>query len=155
MLNPTQFNQGDIVAHYKSFYNNEEDFINKKYFYQILYPEAYTTDDEPIKCVVYQALYGDKKVWIRRYDEFMSDIYVPGIPFKYRFTSIYDIPEICECDNIRKMFESINSENTTRKWTSSMIDNLENRNNRVYSPEVIERAAEEYIKRRSNINGYR
>lgn len=136
MSNPTQFKQGDIVAHYKSFYNSDEDFIDKKYFYQILYPEAYTTDDEPIKCVVYQALYGEKKIWVRHYDEFMSDIDIPGNPFKYRFISIYNIPE---CDNICKIFDSINSENTTRKWISSMIDNLENRNNRVYSPKVIEK----------------
>lgn len=151
MSNPTQFKQGDIVAHYKSFYNTDEDYADNKYFYKILYPEAYTTDDEPIKCVVYQALYGDKKVWIRHYDEFMSDIDVPGNPFKYRFISIYEFN--------REMSES----DIKRKWTSSMIDNLldknlkvtlgvtdklENRNNRVYSPEAIQKAAEEYMKKK-------
>ena len=151
MSNPAQFKKGDIVAHYKSFYNSEEDFINKKYFYQILYPEAYTTDDEPIKCVVYQALYGEKKVWIRHYDEFMSDIDVPGNPFKYRFMSIYELNKEMSESDIR------------RKWTSFMIDNLldknlkvtlgvtdklENRNNRVYSPEAIRKAAEEYMKKK-------
>ena len=47
MSNPTQFKQGDIVAHYKSFYNTDEDYANNKYFYKILHPEAYTSDDEP------------------------------------------------------------------------------------------------------------
>ena len=81
----------------------------------------------------------------------MSDIDVPGNPFKYRFTSIYELNKEMSESDIR------------RKWISSMIDNLldknlsvtlgvtdklENRNNRVYSPEAIQKAAEEYMKKK-------
>ena len=124
MSNPTQFKQGDIVAHYKSFYNTDEDFADKKYLYTILYPEAYTSEDEPIKCVVYQALYGEKKVWIRHYDEFMSEINVEGNPFKYRFN---------------KMDIALNT-----------IFNLTevNRNNRAYNKEAILKVLEEFMEKK-------
>ena len=124
MSNPTQFKQGDIVAHYKSFYNTDADFDDKKYLYMILYPEAYTTDDEPIKCVIYQALYGEKKVWIRHYDEFMSEINVEGNPFKYRFN---------------KMDTALNT-----------IFNLTevNRNNRAYTREALLKAIEEFMEKK-------
>lgn len=124
MPNPIQFKQGDIVAHYKSFYNTDADFANKKYLYKILYTEAYTSEDEPIKCVVYQALYGEKKVWIRHYDEFMSEINVEGNPFKYRFN---------------KMDTALNT-----------IFNLTevNRNNRAYNKDAILKALEEFMEKK-------
>ena len=124
MSNPTQFKQGDIVAHYKSFYNTDADFADKKYLYKILYTEAYTSEDEPIKCVVYQALYGEKKVWIRHYDEFMSEINIEGNPFKYRFS---------------KMDTAL----------STVINLTEtNRNNRAYSKEAILKALEEFMEKK-------
>ena len=45
-------------------------------------------DDEPKKVVVYEAQYGDKQVWVRDYDMFLSEIdknKYPEIDQKYRF----------------------------------------------------------------------
>ena len=88
MSESTRINPGDIVKHYKSFYNSEEDNKNNKYMYQVLSTEAYTSVDEPVRYVIYQALYGEKKIWLRPYDEFMSEINIEGNPFKYRFEKV-------------------------------------------------------------------
>lgn len=88
MPNRIEINQGDIVKHYKSFYNTEEDNNDNKYYYRVLSTEAYTAVDNPERYVVYQALYGEKKIWLRPYDEFMSEISVEGNPFKYRFNKV-------------------------------------------------------------------
>ena len=123
MSNRTEFNQGDIVRHYKSFYNSEEDNKNLKYYYKILCTESYTAVDDPVRYVIYQALYGEKKIWLRPYDEFMSEINIEGNPFTYRFTKI-------------------NLDSFTFKLLASKI----NRNNRVYSQEAIDNAVKEYNK---------
>jgi len=88
MSESTRINQGDIVVHYKSFYNTEEDKKNNKYMYQVLSTEAYTAVDDPVRYVIYKALYGEKKIWLRPYDEFMSEINIEGNPFKYRFNKV-------------------------------------------------------------------
>ncbi len=88
MPNRIEINQGDIVKHYKSFYNTEEDNNDNKYYYRVLSTEAYTAVDNPERYVIYQALYGEKKIWLRPYDEFMSKISVEGNPLKYRFNKV-------------------------------------------------------------------
>ena len=125
MSNRTEFNQGDIVRHYKSFYNSEEDNKNLKYYYKILCTEAYTAVDDPERYVIYQALYGEKKIWLRPYDEFMSEIDIEGNPFTHRFT--------------KTNLDSF-------KLTSNIITSKINRNNRVYSQEAIDIAVKEYDK---------
>lgn len=74
---------GDIVQHFK------HEFVEKgsnQYLYKILHI-AY--DQNEIKQVVYQALYGpDYRVWIRNYDEFMSEVdksVWPKVKQKYVF----------------------------------------------------------------------
>jgi len=48
-------------------------------------------DDEPKKVVVYQAQYGDNKIWVRDYDMFLSEVdkeKYPEVSQKYRFELI-------------------------------------------------------------------
>ena len=45
-------------------------------------------NDEPKKVIVYEAQYGDKQVWVRDYDMFISEVdkeKYPDIDQKYRF----------------------------------------------------------------------
>ena len=67
---------GDIYQHFKG---------NK---YQVT-AIAYDAETEE-KCVVYQALYGEFKTFIRKYDEFISEVdreKYPQVSCRYRFSS--------------------------------------------------------------------
>ena len=58
----------------------------KDKLYQILNIAYHSGDDQ--KMVVYQALYGDYKVYVRPYDMFMSEVdrvKYPEVEQKYRF----------------------------------------------------------------------
>lgn len=75
---------GDIYQHFKG---------NK---YQVT-AIAYDANTEE-KCVVYQALYGEFRVFIRTYDEFISEVdreRYPQVKCRYRFSSMeeLDLPE--------------------------------------------------------------
>jgi len=66
---------GDIYQHFKG---------NR---YQVT-AIAYDADTDE-KCVVYQALYGDYKIYVRKFDEFVSEVdqaKYPESQYKYRFT---------------------------------------------------------------------
>lgn len=68
--------QGDIYQHFKG---NQ---------YQVT-AIAYDAETEE-KCVVYQALYGEFKTFIRKYDEFISEVdreKYPQVSCRYRFSS--------------------------------------------------------------------
>lgn len=68
--------QGDIYQHFKG---------NK---YQVT-AIAYDAETEE-KCVVYQALYGEFKTFVRKYDEFISEVdreKYPQVSCRYRFSS--------------------------------------------------------------------
>ena len=59
-------------------------FKNK---YYIVIGTAYNSDDE-CEYVIYRALYGEHKTWIRRKDEFLSEVdnkKYPEVKQKYRF----------------------------------------------------------------------
>jgi len=79
--------QGDIYQHFKG---------NK---YQVT-AIAYDAETEE-KCVVYQALYGEFKTFIRKYDEFISEVdreKYPQVSCRYRFSSIEEITSSEESD---------------------------------------------------------
>lgn len=73
------FNQGDIVQHFKREITNTVNSPNE-YLYKILCIDEYM--------VVYQALYGQFKIYARPYEMFMSEVdhqKYPDIKQKYRF----------------------------------------------------------------------
>lgn len=79
------FNQGDIVQHFKREITNTVNSPNE-YLYKILCIAKHTEKDEYM--VVYQALYGQFKIYARPYEMFMSEVdhqKYPDIKQKYRF----------------------------------------------------------------------
>ena len=71
---------GDIYQHFKG---------NK---YQVT-AIAYDAQTEE-KCVVYQALYGEFKTYVRKYDEFISAVdkeKYPQVSCRYRFSSLDEL----------------------------------------------------------------
>ena len=72
--------QGDVYQHFKG---------NK---YQVT-AIAYDAETEE-KCVVYQALYGEFKTFVRKYDEFISEVdreKYPQVGYRYRFSSLDEL----------------------------------------------------------------
>lgn len=83
---------GDIVKHFKRAQaikniNNPSDMV---YLYEVISTNVNHTETGE-RLVVYRALYGDKKLYARPYDMFMSEvdrIKYPDVTQKYRFETI-------------------------------------------------------------------
>lgn len=86
MITERRFYQGDIVKHFK----RQSDRIDPmNYLYKIIGEAEHTESKE--KLMVYQALYGDKKVYARPYDMFMGEVdheKYPEINQIYRFEKV-------------------------------------------------------------------
>lgn len=57
----------------------------------VAYDSEINNNEESRKVVVYEAQYGDKKVWVRDYDMFLSEVdhnKYPEVSQKYRFELI-------------------------------------------------------------------
>ena len=79
------FNAGAIVQHFKKQWTKTEHM----YLYRILAIAEHTESGE--KLVVYQALYGENKVYARPYDSFCAETDVTKYPEaeqKYRFEKL-------------------------------------------------------------------
>lgn len=77
-----EFKQGDIVQHFKRELNTE----GTQYLYKIIGEAEHTETGE--KLMVYQALYGDQKIYARPVMMFMEETdheKYPQIQQKYRF----------------------------------------------------------------------
>ena len=77
-----EFKQGDIVQHFKRELNGE----GTQYLYKIIGEAEHTETGE--KLMVYQALYGDQKIYARPVTMFMEETdheKYPQIRQKYRF----------------------------------------------------------------------
>ncbi len=77
-----EFKQGDIVQHFKREMNAE----GTQYLYKIIGEAEHTETGE--KLMVYQALYGDQKIYARPVTMFMEETdheKYPQIRQKYRF----------------------------------------------------------------------
>lgn len=83
---------GDIVKHFKRAQaiwaiNNPNDM---DYLYEVISTNVNHTETGE-RLVVYRALYGDKKLYARPYDMFMSEVdrkKYPDVTQKYRFETI-------------------------------------------------------------------
>ncbi len=84
----SSFNQGDIVQHFKRETINTVNSPNE-YLYKILCIAKHTEKTEKDEyMVVYQALYGQFKIYVRPFEMFMSEVdhqKYPEIKQKYRF----------------------------------------------------------------------
>ena len=75
-----------LVRHFKYEILTDEEKKQNKYVYQILAEATHTETKEQV--VVYQAMYGDFKVYVRPKDMFYSEVdrqKYPNIRQKYRF----------------------------------------------------------------------
>ena len=74
--------EGKIYKHFKG----------KKYKVLVIAYDSETNNDENMrKLVVYEALYGDHKIWVRDYDMFLSKVdkeKYPEVKQEYRFEEI-------------------------------------------------------------------
>lgn len=80
---------GDIVKHFKRETVNDEEARANKYLYKIVALAEHTETKEMV--VVYQALYGDFRMYVRPYDMFMGRVdkkKYPDIVQRYRFEKI-------------------------------------------------------------------
>ena len=83
---------GDIVKHFKRAQaikniDNPDDMV---YLYEVISTNVNHTETSE-RLVVYRALYGDKKLYARPYDMFMSEVdrkKYPDATQKYRFETI-------------------------------------------------------------------
>lgn len=83
---------GDIVKHFKRAQvikniDNPDDMV---YLYEVISTNVNHTETGE-RLVVYRALYGDKKLYARPYDMFMSEVdkeKYPDVAQKYRFETI-------------------------------------------------------------------
>ena len=74
-----------VGGKYKHFKGNMYKII------AIGYDSETNNDKEPKKLVIYEALYGDHKIWVRPYDMFVSKVdknKYPDIKQEYRFELI-------------------------------------------------------------------
>lgn len=82
---------GDIVKHFKRAQTIQDiDNNNTVYLYEVISTNVNHTETGE-RLVVYRALYGDKKLYARPYDMFMSEvdrIKYPDVTQKYRFETI-------------------------------------------------------------------
>jgi hypothetical protein len=80
---------GDVVRHFKRETVTEDEAKANKYLYKIVAIAEHTETKEMM--VVYQALYGDFRMYVRPYEMFMGKVdhdKYPNIRQKYRFEKI-------------------------------------------------------------------
>ncbi len=84
-----RFKPGDIVQHFKRETLDPEAFAENKYVYRIIGIATHSETGEPM--MVYQPLYGDKGMYVRPLEMFLSEVdheKYPQIRQKFRFEKI-------------------------------------------------------------------
>ena len=88
-MSDRNFKPGDIVRHFKREFCNPAELANKKYLYEIVGEAEHTETGEKLMC--YKALYGDKKVYCRPIDMFLSKVdkeKYPNVSQEYRLEKV-------------------------------------------------------------------
>ena len=86
MNTENRFKPGDIVQHFKRETLDEEELKAGKYLYEII--GVATNSETRESMMVYRALYGDKGMYVRPLEMFLSEVdhdKYPEIKQKYRF----------------------------------------------------------------------
>ena len=73
---------GDVVAHFKRYSLNEEDFNSNKYLYRVIATNVIHSETRELY-IVYQGLYSPFKTYIRPQDMFLSEIDKNKYPMEY------------------------------------------------------------------------
>lgn len=86
IMDVLRFKPGDIVQHFKRETLSEEDRARNVYLYEIIGLAVHSETREEM--MVYKALYGDRRVYVRPLDMFLSKVdreKYPEIRQEYRF----------------------------------------------------------------------
>jgi hypothetical protein len=86
-----RISDGDIVRHFKREFVDTAKFDDAMYLYVVLSMNAMDTTNGG-RVVVYKALYGDNKIFVRPYEDFMGEVdkeKYPNVKQKYRFERIF------------------------------------------------------------------
>ncbi len=84
-----RFRPGDVVQHFKRETLDKEQLLDNIYVYEIIGTAFHTEMREDV--MVYQALYGDRHLFVRPLDMFCGEVdheKYPDIKQKYRFEKI-------------------------------------------------------------------
>jgi len=95
-----RFKKGQLVQHFKreGLYLGTDEYV-----YEIIGEAIHSETRE--KMMVYRAMYGDKELFVRSYDMFMSEVdheKYPDVKQKYRFESMQDLFFVVDETGIRK-----------------------------------------------------
>ena len=95
-----KFKKGQLVQHFK---REGLDLGTDEYVYEIIGEAIHSETRE--KMMVYRAMYGDKELFVRPYDMFMSEVdheKYPDVTQKYRFEPVIDWVLYGDDESIRK-----------------------------------------------------
>ena len=95
-----KFKKGQLVQHFK---REGLDPGTDEYVYEIIGEAIHSETRE--KMMVYRAMYGDKELFVRPYDMFMSEVdheKYPAVKQKYRFEPVLDLVFVGDETGIRK-----------------------------------------------------
>ena len=92
-----EIHEGDYVTHFKFVDDNTLNYV-----YKVLHLEATSTETSE-KFVVYQAMYDDKKIYIRPKEEFFSDVDKEKYPNAFQTFRFEKITDKRLMEKIRKL----------------------------------------------------
>lgn len=92
-----EIHEGDYVTHFKFVDDNTLNYV-----YKVLHLEAASTETSE-KFVVYQAMYDDKKIYIRPKEEFFSEVDKEKYPNAFQTFRFEKITDKKLLDNLKKL----------------------------------------------------